>query len=164
MTIAQQYNPLTPAIAAELRRIVGDRYVIYADPEKLETYSHDEIAELQYAHMPEALVRPASADEIAAIIKLANREMIPVTPRGAGSGLSGGAVPIHGGIVLMCDRMNRILEIDEANMQVVVEPGVVTNEINEAIADKGLFFAGYPMSLEGTWPRTPAAARPSSTA
>jgi glycolate oxidase len=148
MTIAQQYNPLTPAIAAELRRIVGDRYVIYADPEKLETYSHDEIAELQYAHMPEALVRPASADEIAAIIKLANREMIPVTPRGAGSGLSGGAVPIHGGIVLMCDRMNRILEIDEANMQVVVEPGVVTNEINEAISDKGLFFAGYPMSLE----------------
>ncbi len=148
MTTTQEYKPLTPAIAAELRQIVGDRYVIFDDPEKLETYSHDEIAEAQYAHMPDALVRPANAEEIAAIMKLANREMVPVTPRGAGSGLSGGAVPLHGGIVLMCDRMNRILEIDEANMMVVVEPGVVTNEINEVIADKGLFFAGYPMSLE----------------
>jgi len=148
MTTTPQYKPLTPAIADQLRSIVGDRYVVYDDPDKLEAYSHDEIAESQYAHMPEALVRPASAAEIAAIMKLANREMIPVTPRGAGSGLSGGAVPIHGGIVLLCDRMNRILEIDEANMMAVVEPGVVTNEINEAIADKGLFFAGYPMSLE----------------
>jgi len=142
------YSSVTAEIASELRRIVGDRYVIYDDTEKLEAYSHDEIAEPQYAHMPDALVRPASAAEIAAVIKLANREMIPVTPRGAGRGLSGGAVPIHGGIVLLCDRMNHILEIDEANMIAVVEPGVVTNEINEAIADKGLFFAGYPMSLE----------------
>ena len=148
MTTTQEYKPLTPAIAAELRQIVGERYVVFDDAEKLETYSHDEIAEAQYAHMPEALVRPASADEIAAIMKLANREMVPVTPRGAGSGLSGGAVPLHGGIVLMCDRMNKILEVDEANMMAVVEPGVVTNEINEVIADKGLFFAGYPMSLE----------------
>ncbi len=148
MTTTQQYKPLTAAIASELRQIVGDRYLVYNDPEKLEAYSHDEVAESHYAHMPDALVRPASADEIAAIMKLANREMIPVTPRGAGSGLSGGAVPIHGGIVLLCDRMNRILEIDEANMMAVVEPGVVTNESNEAVADKGLFFAGYPMSLE----------------
>ena len=83
--------------------------------------------------MPEALVRPRTAEEIAAIMKLANRERIPVTPRGAGSGLSGGAVPIYGGIVLLCDRMNRILEIDRENMIVVVEPGVVTNEINDAV-------------------------------
>jgi len=144
----QEYRSLTPALVDELIQIVGDRYVVYGDSEKLETYSHDEIAEGYYAHMPDALVRPGSTEEVAAVMKLANREKIPVTPRGAGSGLSGGAVPLEGGIVLMCDRMNRILEIDEANMQVVVEPGVVTNEINEAIADKGLFFAGYPMSLE----------------
>jgi glycolate oxidase len=98
--------------------------------------------------MPEALVRPETAEQIAAIMKLANRCKIPVTPRGAGSGLSGGAVPIYGGIVLMCDRMNRILEIDTDNMMLVVEPGVVTSEINEKLEGTGLFYAGYPMSLE----------------
>ena len=98
--------------------------------------------------MPEVVVRPRTADEIAAIVKLANRQHIPVTPRGAGSGLSGGAVPLFGGILLSCDRMNQILEIDTANMVAVVEPGVVTAEINNRLAGTGLFYAGYPMSLE----------------
>ncbi len=150
MTTAAEtkYNPVTPEIADQLRRIVGEKYVLYGDEEKLETYSHDEVAEAHYAHMPEVVVRPESAEQIAEIMKLANREMVPVTPRGAGSGLSGGAVPLRGGIVLLMDRMNRILEVDGENMMVVVEPGVVTNEINEVIAAEGLFFAGYPMSLE----------------
>ena len=142
------FHPVTPSIVEELAGIVGDSYVAYGDPEKLESYSHDEVAEKEYAHMPEVLVRPVSAGEIAAILKLANREKIPVTPRGAGSGLSGGAVPIHGGIVLSTDRMNRILEIDRENMMITVEPGVVTNEINEVLREAGLFFAGYPMSIE----------------
>ncbi|MCK4603016.1 MAG: FAD-binding protein, partial [Phycisphaerae bacterium] len=81
-------------------------------------------------------------------MQLANREMIPVTPRGAGSGLSGGAVPVAGGIVLLTGRMNKVVEIDRANMMITVEPGVVTNEINDLIRDDGLFYAGYPMSLE----------------
>jgi glycolate oxidase len=81
-------------------------------------------------------------------MKLANRERVPVTPRGAGSGLSGGAVPLFGGIVLLCDRMNEILEVDTENMMAVVEPGVVTADINERLKDLGLFYAGYPMSLE----------------
>jgi glycolate oxidase len=135
-------------IVEELRRIVGARYVIFADAEKLEPYSHDEIPDRRWGHMPECVVRPRSAAEIAEIMKLANRERIPVTPRGAGSGLSGGAVPIFGGIVLHCDRMNRILEVDRDNMMVVVEPGVVTNQINELLKDDGLFYPGYPMSLE----------------
>ena len=143
-----QYNKVTPEIAQELEGIVGAKYVVFGDDDKLEAYSRDEVSEAEYAHMPEALVRPASAEEIAAIVKLANREMIPVTPRGAGSGLSGGAVPLSGGIVLLCDRMNRILEIDPANLMVVVEPGVVTNEINNVLVEHNLVFAGYPMSLE----------------
>ncbi|MFP4139382.1 MAG: FAD-binding oxidoreductase [Planctomycetota bacterium] len=143
-----QYNPVTAEIVRELIDIVSERYVIHGDPDKLEPYSHDEIPDPEYAHMPEVVVRPDSAEQIAAIMKLANREHIAVTPRGAGSGLSGGAVPLHGGIVLLVDRMNRILEVDEENMMVVVEPGVVTAEINEVLADKGLFYAGYPMSLE----------------
>ncbi|HUV41985.1 MAG TPA: FAD-linked oxidase C-terminal domain-containing protein [Sedimentisphaerales bacterium] len=142
------YNPVTAEIAEQLKAIVGDKYVIFGDAEKLQPYSHDEVAEQHYAHMPEAAVRPGCAEEIAGIMKLANRQRIPVTPRGAGSGLSGGAVPIYGGIVLLTDRMNRILEIDRENMMVVVEPGVVTNEINGRLKEHGLFYAGYPMSLE----------------
>jgi len=146
--VQHNYKPVTAEIAEQLRAIVGEKYVIFADPEKLEPYSHDEVTEKQYAHMPEAVVRPASTEEIARIMKLANAELIPVTPRGAGSGLSGGAVPIYGGIVLLTDRMNGIIEIDCDNMMVVVEPGVVTNEINEHIRQFGLFYAGYPMSIE----------------
>jgi len=148
MTEATTYNPLTDALVAELREIVGDKFVVHGDDEKLQPYSHDEVPDPHYAHMPEALVRPRTAAEIAAIMTLANRERIPVTPRGAGSGLSGGAVPLHGGIVLLIDRMNAILEVDPENMMVVVEPGVVTGEINEVLKPHGLFYAGYPMSLE----------------
>jgi glycolate oxidase len=84
-------------------------------------------------------------------MKLANREHIPVTPRGAGSGLAGAAVPVHGGIVLCMEKMNRILEIDEINMVAVCEPAVVTNDLCKAVADKDLFYAGYPMSVEESY-------------
>ncbi len=145
---AGRYSPVTEQDVAQLRRIVGDRFVLYGDPERLEPYSRDEVPDEAYAHAPEVVVRPDSPKQIAEIMKLANARRIAVTPRGAGSGLSGGAVPVCGGIVLLVDRMNRILEIDEQNLMVVVEPGVVTNEINEATAPLGLFYAGYPMSLE----------------
>jgi glycolate oxidase len=147
-TAENTYNPVTPAIVEELKTIVGARFVIHDDEEKLEPFSHDEVVEKAYRHMPEVVVRPRRSEEIAAILKLANREHIAVTPRGAGSGLSGGAVPIHGGIVLLCDRMNEILDVDAENMMITVEPGVVTSEINEHVAPYGLFYAGYPMSLE----------------
>lgn len=143
-----RYNPVTPEIVKELGDILGQKYVVHGDEEKLAAYAHDEVADTSFARLPEVVVKPASAEEIAAIMKLANRELIPVTPRGAGSGLSGGATPIYGGIVLSVERMNRILEIDRDNLVVVVEPGVVTNAINEAIKDDGLFYAGYPMSVE----------------
>jgi glycolate oxidase len=145
--IPQTYGTITSEIMAELRSIVGDRHV-HVDPETLERYSHDEIPDPEYAHPPEVVVSPRTAEEIAAIMKLANRELIPVTPRGAGSGLSGGAVPVHGGIVLLADRQNRILQVDLENMMVEVEPGVITAEINETLKGTGLFYAGYPMSLE----------------
>ena len=146
-----RYKPVTSAIAAELGRIVGERFVIFNQPEALEPFSHDEVAEKEYHAMPEAVVRPRTAEEIAQIMALANREMIPVTPRGGGSGLSGGAVPVHGGIVLSLDRMNRILEIDTENLVAVVEPGVITNDIDAAVKEHGLFFAGYPMSLTSSF-------------
>ena len=143
-----KYQKITQPILTELIKIVGEKYVIFDQAEKMAAYSHDEVADPAYAHMPEVVVKPGSADEISQILRLANKYSVPVTPRGAGSGLSGGAVPIFGGIVLSVDRMNRILEVDKDNLVVVVEPGVVTNEINNVIKDDGLFFAGYPMSVE----------------
>ncbi len=144
----EKYQKITPSILQEIIKIVGEKNVIHGQPDKMAGYSHDEIADPAFAHMPEAVVKPASAQEISEIMKLANREHIPVTPRGAGSGLSGGAVPLLGGILLSVERMNRILEVDKDNLVVVVEPGVVTNEINNVIKEDGLFFAGYPMSVE----------------
>ena len=142
------YNKVTQEIVDELKEIIDSKYVIYEDTEKLEPYSHDEIAEKSYASMPEVVIKPRTVEEISRVMKLANRERIPVTPRGAGSGLSGGAVPLYGGILLSVERMNEILEIDKENLMAVVEPGVVTNDINEKVKEYGLFFAGYPMSVE----------------
>ncbi len=144
----RRYEEVTEQVIRELRDIVGERHVIYGDSEKLEGYAHDEVTDQRFARQPEAVVKPASAEEISAIMRLVNQHLIPVTPRGAGSGLSGGATPIYGGIVLSLERMNRILEIDRENLVAVVEPGVVTNTINEAIEEDGLFYAGYPMSVE----------------
>ena len=142
-----KYNPITKKIIDELVEIVGRKNVI-SDKEKIETYSHDETSAEQYGHMPEVVVKPKTTKEIAKIVKLANKELIPITPRGAGSGLSGGAIPVFGGIVISMEKMNRVLDIDYNNMMMVLEPGVVTNDINEEIAEHGLFFAGYPMSVE----------------
>ena len=142
-----EYNQLTESIAQELIGIFGAANVYYNDAERLEPYAHDEAAGCA-TRIPEAVVRPKSAEEISQLMKLANREKIPVTARGAGSGLSGGAVPIYGGIVIDCCRMNHILDVDKANMTVTVEPGVITSEINEMLRPHGLFYAGYPMSLE----------------
>jgi glycolate oxidase len=143
-----EYGRVTTEIAEEIRDIVGEKHVLYGDPERMETYAHDEVAGPEHAHQPEIVVKPDSAAEISGILRLANRERIPVTPRGAGTGLSCGAVPVYGGILLSTERMMRILEIDRANMTVTVEPGVITNDVNEAVREDGLFYAGYPMSLE----------------
>src|SRR6056297_143025 len=139
------YNPLTEEIVKQLQGILGNKNVIL-DEEKMENYSHDETPE-EYAHMPDVVITPTTTEQIAEVMKLANKNLIPVTPRGAGSGLSGGAIPSFGGILLSVEKMNKVLEIDYDNMMIVVEPGLVTNEINGLVEDKGLFFAGYPMSL-----------------
>lgn len=142
-----KYAAITPAILKEIRALVGARNVI-ADEEGMVPYAHDETPADQYAVMPGVVVTPTATQHVADLVKLANRYLIPITPRGAGSGLSGGAIPIYGGILLSLEKMNRVLEVDYDNMLIVVEPGLVTNEINNLVAERGLFFAGYPMSLE----------------
>ena len=143
------YGRVTPEMARELRGIVGDGGVIFDDPEELRPYGFDVLALLHgKAHPPEAVVKPRTAEQVSEILKLANRETIPVTARGAGSGLAGAAIPTHGGISLSLERMNRILEIDRVDRVAVVEPGVVTNDLCEQVAQEGLMYAGYPMSTE----------------
>ncbi|MDP3177644.1 MAG: FAD-linked oxidase C-terminal domain-containing protein [Spirochaetaceae bacterium] len=141
------YGRLDAADLSELGEILGALNVI-VDPERMEAYSHDETSAAEYGHMPDVVVTPTETDQVARVVRLANRRRIPVTPRGAGSGLSGGAIPVHGGIVVSLEKMNRVIEIDYANMTMTVEAGIVTNEINALVKEKGLFYAGYPMSLE----------------
>ncbi len=142
-----RYGKVTDEVIKKLKEIVGERYVI-TDRDALEAFSIDEVADKRYARMPDVIVKPRTAEEIAEIMKLANEYKIPVTPRGAGSGLSGGAIPVYGGIVISFERMNKILEIDRENLTVTVEPGVITNDIQEAVRKYGLFYPGYPMSVE----------------
>jgi glycolate oxidase len=141
------YAPVTGDIIGELRRIVGVKNVL-VDEEKLEAYSHDETNAEEYGHMPEAVVLPETTAQVAEVVKLANRERIPITPRGAGSGLSGGAIPQFGGILISLEKMNKFLELDVDNMVAVVEAGMVTNDLAVYVQERGLFFAGYPMSLQ----------------
>ncbi|MFN2362996.1 MAG: FAD-binding oxidoreductase [Halarsenatibacteraceae bacterium] len=142
-----KYNPVTEDILKELIDIVGEKNVL-TDKAKIEAYSHDETPKEKYASFPEVVVLPSSTEEVSGVVKLANRELIPLTPRGAGSGLSGGAIPDHGGIVISLEKMNKVVEYDFDNMMMVLEAGVITNDVQEDLEEEGLFFAGYPMSLE----------------
>ncbi len=139
------YNKVGPEVIAALRRIVGEGDVL-VDPGSLEPYSHDETVGLQAD--PEVVVRVRNGAQVVEIMKLAQRERIPVTPRGAGQGLSGGAVPLYGGIVLSLEKMDRILEIDKENLMVTVEPGVITGDLHRAVEAEGLFYPPDPASLD----------------
>jgi len=143
-----EYKKVSTELIKKLKNIVQERHIIYQERDKLDKYALDEVADPEYAQKPEVVIKPDSAQQISKIMQLANKYKVPVTPRGGGTGLSGGAVPIYRGIVLSLERMNTILEIDEKNMMATVEPGVITSEINDQIKNKGLFYAGYPMSEE----------------
>ncbi|MCF7790378.1 MAG: FAD-binding protein [Victivallales bacterium] len=143
-----KYNKIDKDVLKRLKEIVGHQNLIFDNEEKLEPYSKDEVPDSKYSHMPEVVVKPSTSVEISSIVKLANKRKIPLTPRGAGSGLSGGAVPIYGGIVISLENMNKIIELDRKNMMITVEPGIVSNEINEYLREYNLFYAGYPMSME----------------
>jgi glycolate oxidase len=137
---------VTPAIIQELIDIFTLDRVHTSMAERL-AVSTDASDATQYHATPDVVVFPLSSSEVVALVKLANKYRIPITPRGAGSGLAGGAIPIHHGIVVSMERMNRVIDLDLNNLTLTVEPGVITSEINELLAPHGLFFAGYPMSL-----------------
>ena len=140
-----RYEPITPEILKKLEAVAGPKNVV-TDPDKMQPYSHDEVTDPAYHHMPEAVVFAETAEQVAAVVQLANDYHFPVVPRGAGTGLACGAVPIYGGVVLSLEKMNRILEINEDALYAVVEPGVRTSDLQDAAEAKGLFYAGDPCS------------------
>jgi glycolate oxidase len=131
-------------IIFSLQNIVGSSFV-FTDEETRKDYGHDETED--YNFPPHVVVKPANTLEISQIMKLANANAIPVVPIGGRTGLSGGALSIHGGIGLSMERLNKILAIDEQNLQVITEPAVITQVLKEAVLEKGLFYPVDPSSM-----------------
>ena len=138
-----EYNKISAAILESIIAIVGNDAVLNQRAD-LEKYSHDETEDLVY--YPEIVAKPQTPEQISALMKLCNENLIPVTPRGAGTGLSGGALPVKGGLLMAMERFNKVLEIDEQNLQATVEPGVVTEEFMNQVAAKGLLYPVDPAS------------------
>jgi len=139
------YRPVDESVIRRLNEIAGPK-AVYTDEDTLTIYSKDET--LGISHRPEIVVKPATSKEILEIMRLADIENIPLTPRGKGTGLSGGAIPVYGGIVLSCERMEKIVDIDHKNLMVITEPGIITGELQKAVEAKGLFYPPDPASLE----------------
>ena len=123
--------------------ILGGSYV-FTDDESRQKYGRDETENLVF--LPAIVIKPQTAEELSAVMKVCNENKIPVTARGAGTGLSGGALPHRGGVLVSFERMNRIIEIDERNLQVTTEPGVITEVLQNAVKEKGLFYPPDPSS------------------
>jgi glycolate oxidase len=134
--------PSRSALARELAAVVGQAYVL-EEPGDVLAYEYDAS---NITAVPDLVVLPATAGEVAGVLRVASRRGVPVVPRGAGTGIAGGALPIVGGIVVVLSRMNRILSVDLDSAVAVVEPGVTNLEITRAVADRGYFYAPDPSS------------------
>lgn len=134
---------LQSSVADQLAAIVGRENAI-VDEIRREDYGHDKTED--YFFLPDIVLKPRTPEEISEILKICNTHRIPVTPRGAGTGLSGGALPIRKGVIISMERFNKILQIDELNLQATVEPGVITEVFQNAVKEKGLFYPPDPAS------------------
>ncbi|MFV9510370.1 glycolate oxidase subunit GlcD [Tepidibacillus sp. LV47] len=135
---------IDPQVKQRLVEIVGENWVL-DQPEELVAYSYDSTP--MYQELPDIVVLPKTTEEVAKVMKIAYENNIPVVPRGSATNLSGGTVPLKGGLVLALNRMNQILEIDEENLTATVQPGVITQELHQAVEAKGLFYPPDPGSL-----------------
>ena len=140
---AINYNKVTSITFLLFEKIVGKEN-ISSDKEQLEKYGQDETEDLIF--FAEVILKPSSVKEISQIAKICNEHIIPLTVRGAGTGLSGGALPIKGGVLLSMEKFNKIIKIDERNLQATVEPGVINYEFQEAVKQVGLFYPPDPAS------------------
>lgn len=138
-----EFKKINESIVSEFKVICGEEYV-YTSQDVLEQNSKDYTEDLRF--FPEVVARPKNSEEVSLLLKICNQHLIPVTPRGAGTGLSGGALPVHGGLVIAMDRFNKIMMIDERNLQATVEPGVINQVFQDAVMAKGLFYPPDPAS------------------
>lgn len=138
-----EYSKIDQGIVDAFIKIVGEQHVMMSE-EALKDYSHDYTEDLEF--LPEVVIAPGNVNEVSKLMFFCNERRIPVTPRGAGTGLSGGALPVFGGVVMSMARFNKILEIDERNLQATVEPGVINQVFKDAVAEKGLFYPPDPAS------------------
>lgn len=136
---------LDSSLCESFRKIVGEQW-FFDKKEDLIPYSHD--ATPLFYSMPDAVLMPGSTHEVQQIVKLAARHQIKIVTRGSGTNLSGGTVPIEGGIVVVLTRMNRILEIDQDNLTATFQPGVITGHLHQAVEALGLFYPPDPSSLK----------------
>jgi glycolate oxidase len=141
-----KYGKVTKDILNQLETIVGSDCILLKK-ETISEYSHDESS--IKPHFPEVVIRVKDTNEISQILNLAKRERIPVTPRGGGTGLTGGSIPIYGGILLSLEKMNRILELDEENLTLTVEPGVLIMDIHAYVEEYGLMYPPDPGQKSG---------------
>lgn len=148
--MSNRFNAVTQEDARILRDIVGENNLLFNDADRMVAYSSDESGH-GHSAAPEIVVKPQTTEQISLMVKHCNARNIPITARGAGSGLAGGAIPLFGGVVVSFEKMSAILEIDTENMVAVVEPGVVTNDLCIRVAEDGLFYAGYPMSVQSSF-------------
>lgn len=137
------FNTVNKTDIEQFQAIVGEQNIYTVEDDKVD-YSKDYTEDLYFA--PEIVVKPDSANTISAIIHYCNKRQLPITPRGGGTGLSGGALPVMGGVVLSTELLNQILDIDEANFQATVEPGVINEVLRKAVEEKGLFYPPDPAS------------------
>jgi glycolate oxidase len=137
------YKKIDDADLAFFRSVIGEEYVITSQ-EGLTKYSKDETEYLTF--YPEVVLKPANTDEISKVMRYCNEHLIPVSPRAAGTGLSGNSLCIHGGVMLTIERLNKILKIDEQNLQVITEPGVITEHLQNTVKEKGLYYPPDPSS------------------
>jgi glycolate oxidase len=137
------YTKITPEILSQLTSIVGADNIL-TDHTVIENYSHDETEDLVY--YPEVVVKPQTVEQVSALMKFCNEQLIPVTPRGAGTGLAGGALAVNGGLMISMELFNKVLDIDDQNLQATVEPGVITEIFMNAVAEKGLLYPVDPAS------------------
>ena len=121
-----------------------DEKGIFSDDESISDYSHDETEDLKF--FPEIVLKPSHTEDISKIMRYCNEQNIPVTPCGARTGLSGGSLPVCGGVAMSMERFNNIIEIDERNLQATVEPGVINQVFKDAVQAKGLFYPPDPAS------------------
>lgn len=141
------YNPVTPEFIAELTQILGERYV-HTDIETLERYKTDEETDTRYFHLPDVVVAPANAQEIAGVVKLCNKYLVPITVRGGGTGIVDGAIADKGGVVLLMERLNKIIELNKDGLYMVAQAGVPTLDIQAAAKAENLLYAGDPSSSD----------------